>query len=127
MTMNKKEKLDTSFDTVDLKRRLYEIRDEALLHLVFNEPDQKITDLLKTADTKIQYWVHTNLEYLKTDDEYYSSVAHRILEPVYTVLNSREGLYEELENERDALQQERDLLAAELQQIKKDIRNYYGG
>ena len=124
--MTPRDKLDTEFPTVELRNRLYEIRDEALNHLALYEPDQKITDLLKEAEKRISYWVNVNHKYLITDKEYYERMAHRILEPVYTTLNSRAGVYDDLEEEREKAVETRDRLAEQLETLRSNVNHYYG-
>ena len=84
-----REMIEQAPSTRNLKTRLYEIRNEVLDYLVFNEPDDKITDLLREAELKISDWREINIEHLINDEGYYQQIAHRIMEPVHVTMESR--------------------------------------
>ncbi len=126
MTMTREE-IENTEETRLLKRTLKMYRNHLLDYLIDHQPDKHVTTVLNAGDTFIKEWSEQFADYLATDNEYYQQVAHKMLEPVYALLDSREGLYSELEDERDALLYERNQLAKELQQLKKEIRDYYGG
>ena len=122
-----REEIENAEETKRLKRTLKMYRNHLLDYLIDHQPDEHVTTVLNAGDMFIKEWTEQYADYLATDDEYYQQVAHKILEPVYALLDSRSGIHSALEDERDALLYERDNLAKELQQLKKEIRDYYGG
>ncbi|WP_067585246.1 hypothetical protein [Endozoicomonas ascidiicola] len=126
MSLITKEQIEGDQITINLKNRLYAIRNEALDYLVTNAPDEKVDGLLKEAESQISQWTETFSDYLVTDDDYYTMVTHRIIDPVYLTLGFLNGDNDALEEERDRAISERDKLIEQLGQLKSNVEHYYG-
>lgn len=99
-----REQIEQDAQTINLKKELYEARNSALDYLVtHDELEGAIEGHLQIAEYLLSEWSDRFMEYLVTDDDYYSSVAHRILGPVYATLDFLAGVDAELEEERDQL------------------------
>lgn len=122
-----REEIEKSPETKRLKRTLRMYQKHILDYLIDHQPDEHVSNILRAGEGFLQDWIDQHADYLATDDEYYQQVAHRILEPVYVYISFRNGDDEAIEDERDKAIEERDKLAAALLQLKKEIRNYYGG
>lgn len=95
-----REDIESAEETKRLKRTLKMYRNHILDHLIKHQSDEQVTRILKAGDTFIQEWAKQFDDYLATDDEYYLQIAHKIFEPVYTLLDSRSGRNSTIEDER---------------------------
>ena len=126
MSQPTKEHIEGELITINLKKRLYDIRNEILDYLVSHEPDEKVHTLLQEADSHIIQWRESFHDYLVTDDEYYSMVTHRILEPVTLVLYDRDGIFDDLEEKLEKSEDEREKLIEKIGRLKSNVEHYYG-